>query len=1004
MNKAYKSIWNSALGAWVAVSELSRCAGKHSGAVVTLAAPILFLSLSGAAYAQVTSTGNVSSSPGPSPWTVPGALLIGNTTAGTLTIQNGASATVSGALYIGVDSGGVGSVLVTGSGSSLTDGDWTRVGSAGGIGTLTVSNGASVTTSSLLIGRETGGKGVVNVDGPNSLLVNNGRYFTIGGSGEGVPNTGVGIVSITNGGKVLSTDLNMAGNAGSQGTLNIDGAGSSFSKGADLDGYINANIGTFGAATITVSNGGSLNMGEAYLGGAWWYGTTLTAGSANVTVTGIGSSMNNSGSLVVGNNGDAVLTIANGGKVTSVSRDPGFNVPGSQVGAVAGSNGVVTITGVGSSWTDTGSLAVAIGGSGNGMLTVANGGMLNASVGGVAVGANAGSIGTINIGAAAASLAAAPGTVSTPSVTFDAGTGTLNFNHTSTDSSYAFVPVISSGTGSATINQLAGNTNLTANSSNFGGTTNVTGGILRVNGTLGNAASTLNISTTGTLGGRGTIGGNVSVLNGGTIAPGNSIGTLTINGNYVQASGSTYQVQVDSSTLGTSDRINVAGTATIASGSTLAVTRTSSSPYMLNSKYTVLTAAGGVTGTYKLTGDTTSTAFVQLVDTYDVNNVYLSTAQVRSFAAAGLTPNQIATAGGLQTLGSGSILRNALAFLPNDTAARAAFDQLSGEQHASVQTALLEDSRFVREAANDRLLGAFCTPGAATLATASNTTPSKEAAAACAPATDNVAWGRVFGSTGYFSGDGNAQQLNRDTSGFFVGTDTTIASGWRVGGMGGYSHSTMDASSGSSSSDNYHLGVYGGKHWDATSLRLGASYTWHRLDTQRSATFSGFADSLSSKYHAGTTQVFGELGHRMEVGHGIAAEPFAGLAYVNVKTDGFTEQGGLAALTGSAAHADVTFSTLGVRFSSPLAENARLRGMVGWRHSFGEVVPASNQALNRGQPFTVWGVPMAKDVAAVELGVETDVRSNLNVSVSYAGQYANNLHDNGIKLAMTYKF
>ena len=52
----------------------------------------------------------------------------------------------------------------------------------------------------------------------------------------------------------------------------------------------------------------------------------------------------------------------------------------------------------------------------------------------------------------------------------------------------------------------------------------------------------------GTLGGNGTIGGNV--VNAGTLAPGNSIGLLTVNGSYTQMPGSTYQVEVNNAGQG----------------------------------------------------------------------------------------------------------------------------------------------------------------------------------------------------------------------------------------------------------------------------------------------------------------------------------------------------------------------------------------------------------------------------------------------------------------------
>ena len=59
-------------------------------------------------------------------------------------------------------------------------------------------------------------------------------------------------------------------------------------------------------------------------------------------------------------------------------------------------------------------------------------------------------------------------------------------------------------------------------------------------------------------------------------------------------------------------------------------------------------------------------------------------------------------------------VHDAVVQLPTAVAARGAFDQLSGEILASARTALIEDSRHVREAVTDRLRaawgGAGCRP------------------------------------------------------------------------------------------------------------------------------------------------------------------------------------------------------------------------------------------------------------------------------------------------------
>jgi fibronectin-binding autotransporter adhesin len=73
-------------------------------------------------------------------------------------------------------------------------------------------------------------------------------------------------------------------------------------------------------------------------------------------------------------------------------------------------------------------------------------------------------------------------------------------------------------------------------SSNVGGSTAVNAGQLTVNGVLGTSGVT--VADGAILGGSGVINAAVTVLSGGIVAPGNSPGTLTVNGPYSLADGS----------------------------------------------------------------------------------------------------------------------------------------------------------------------------------------------------------------------------------------------------------------------------------------------------------------------------------------------------------------------------------------------------------------------------------------------------------------------------------
>ena len=268
-----------------------------------------------------------------------------------------------------------------------------------------------------------------------------------------VGQNGTGMLAIQNGGTLTDFGGTVGNLPGSLGTVTVTGAGSTWSNAGTVV------VGGLGTGTLTIQDGGTVNSGG---GGS----VGLSVGSTGtVTVTGPGSSWINSpsGGLNIGSFGTGTLTIANGGKVIN---NTAFTA---NIGNGAGSQGTVTVTGAGSTWSN--SSGVNIGNSGH--RHAHDCGRRHCQRRLVVIATNAGSIGTLNIGAGAGNPAAAPGTLTAPSVAFGAGTGTINFNHTSAD--YVFAPAIS---GNGTVNVLAGTTTLTAANS-YSGATNVNAGTLR---------------------------------------------------------------------------------------------------------------------------------------------------------------------------------------------------------------------------------------------------------------------------------------------------------------------------------------------------------------------------------------------------------------------------------------------------------------------------------------------------------------------------------------------
>ena len=566
-------------------------------------------------------------------------------------------------------------------------------------------------------------------------------------------------------------------------------------------------------------------------------------------------------------------------------------------------------------------------------------------------------------------------------------------------------------TGNGVIGQIgSGTTMLTGNSSAFAGTTQVAGGGLHVTGALGGL---INVRDGGLFDGTGTVG-DVVVHNGGTIGAGTSTsidefhtGQLTFN------SGSSYLVNVAAD--GTGDRIFSSENVIINGG--VVDVRAGTGDYADQTRYTIITAEDGVTRSDTnngFDGVTSDLAFLTPSLEYDSDNVYLiMDRNDRSFCLPGSTANQCATGEGAESTGPGNPFYDAIVKL-NDPQALDAFDQTSGEIHATLQTSLLEDSRFVREATGDRIRNAFGRSASSGkvltyLPGTDIKDPTPQPVYVDADKADGLAlWAHSFGSWGTFDGDGNAADFKRDIGGLFVGADAPVFDNMRLGVVGGYSHSTLSVHdrNSSASSENFDLGVYGGGQWDRLGISFGANYTWHNIDTQRSVAFPGVVDNLSADYQARTAQVYGDVGYKLNLG-GLNFEPFAGLAYVNLDRDGFQEKGGIAALSGQDSSTDATFTTLGVRLENTfkLGEiNVTANGMVGWRHTFDKVTPTSTHAFASGNPFTISGVPLAQDVAVFEVGINAALNEQLSVGLSYSGQFGDGLQDQGLRGSLNWRF
>ncbi|MBR0875613.1 autotransporter-associated beta strand repeat-containing protein, partial [Bradyrhizobium tropiciagri] len=222
----------------------------------------------------------------------------------------------------------------------------------------------------------------------------------------------------------------------------------------------------------------------------------------------------------------------------------------------------------------------------------------------------------------------------------------------------------------------------------YTGVTEVAQGTLTVNGSI---PGSVIVEAGAALQGSGTTG---SVIMNGRVSPGNSIGTLHVNGDLNMAPDSRYYVEINGQT---SDRIEVAGTANIQS-SVFEIahdTNTASAPVVPGKTYTLLTTQGGLT----VTSPTLAIAdfpFLAFTLSADAFNGYLTTSRSAvSFADLASTPNAKAIANALETTATSSPLWQKVVGA-SEAQARAAFTSLSNASiHANAAGVLSEQSQYL---------------------------------------------------------------------------------------------------------------------------------------------------------------------------------------------------------------------------------------------------------------------------------------------------------------------
>lgn len=511
----------------------------------------------------------------------------------------------------------------------------------------------------------------------------------------------------------------------------------------------------------------------------------------------------------------------------------------------------------------------------------------------------------------------------------------------------------------------------------------------------------------------GGIAGTLTVDAGGAYAGGGSVGSLNVNGtlrtdtslgrativddlNMARAATLAYGVNAD----GSSAPVLVGGVANL-NGATLAV-NPGSGTYPWQSHYTVLQAAqvngtfGEVTSDYAFLTPTLAYTPTQVDLTYTRNDVAFN-----QFAA---TANGNNAANSLATIGRNNALYNALLNTTQSTAG-AAIEQLAGASNASLTSATLSASSQV---GSSMLAAMQQMPGPGLLVGLDQRDTPVLAASGVPAAARNLndpnargrLWLQGIGGYGKLDGEHGSSGLEQRTKGSLLGADWALNPAWRVGVLGGYSQTDLDASGVDGEVDSWHAGVYALHQSGPLAVRLGAAYSAHQGESQRHIAFDGFSDRPKGDYDADSQQAFAELGYAMGSGR-LSAEPFASLGYQRYHRDRYQEKGGAAALQVDSQTQDNVSSTLGLRLAhlSSLDNGMSVtpRMALGWKHTYGDVSSSTRQAfLTGGTAFNVEGSALDRDSLMLEAGIDVGVSARHALGLGYSGEIGSNSRNHGL--------
>ncbi len=531
-----------------------------------------------------------------------------------------------------------------------------------------------------------------------------------------------------------------------------------------------------------------------------------------------------------------------------------------------------------------------------------------------------------------------------------------------------------------------------------------------MNGTL--TSPTIYVSgPNSVLGGNGKIDGNVQVSNGGRVAPGNSIGTITIDGSLAINQGS---LDMEIAPGGKNDKIILTGPNGVLTFGVDTLNAIFAPGLYAPATYTLATTSQGVKGrigtvnpenlppnfipyAYATSNEVLLklTAALGLDYPLSANQQAITGPLNTIYNATGVLPSNFANLYGLSGANLGNVLSQATG--ESATGLRPSAVQMTDQFLSLMLDPFVDGRSGVAGASASRFGGLFpdaAAPPAGALGYA-DTLPTRKAN----PATQSpwTAWAAAYGGAGHASGDPwgvGSHSLSDNAGGVVAGLDYHAAPNTVFGlalGGGGTNWSVADGLGGGNSAA-FQVGVYGASHWGPVYLGGALSFTNHWASTDRAV----FGEGLTANYDAQSYGARVETGYRVATAFG-AITPYAAGQAQSFHAPGYVESGfytnTFALGFGSDTSSDER-SELGLRFDTqtPVGADMTLafRGRLAWAHDWfsNSSLAAAFQGLP-GTSFVVDGATPSRNLALVSAGLELQLAKGVTLQAKFDTELGN---------------